>query len=142
MYEEHVVTLIRQALRGYGVDGAHVEIGEEGRTTTSSSPGWRQRSPGRWGARNRSGLPSRSWTARPHPLPTPAEPALRARRRARLLAFADSFGPDCLLLDLEDAVALPEKDSARFLVRRVLATMDFGRTELWVRINPSTQGSG
>ncbi|MBP7726881.1 MAG: HpcH/HpaI aldolase/citrate lyase family protein [Candidatus Bipolaricaulis sp.] len=141
MYEEHVVTLIRQALRGYGVDGAHVEIGEEGaydhvilarleaalaRSLGSEEP-------------FRSSLPVVDRT------PTSRSRLRRSRLYvpgggARLLAFADSFGPDCLLLDLEDAVALPEKDSARFLVRRVLATMDFGRTELWVRINPLDAG--
>lgn len=59
---------------------------------------------------------------------------------ARTLAFADTFGPDCLLFDLEDAVPPSEKDAARFLVRRVLATMDFGDAELWVRINPLERG--
>jgi citrate lyase subunit beta/citryl-CoA lyase len=57
-----------------------------------------------------------------------------------VLAFVDTFGPDCLLLDLEDSVPPGEKDAARFLVREVLATMDFGDTEVWVRINPLDRG--
>ena len=46
------------------------------------------------------------------------------------------FGADTVILDLEDAVAPPEKDAARILVKYALENVDFGRTERGVRINP------
>jgi len=45
------------------------------------------------------------------------------------------YGADSILLDLEDAVALNQKDSARILVRNMLKTIDFYDTEVCVRIN-------
>jgi citrate lyase subunit beta/citryl-CoA lyase len=45
------------------------------------------------------------------------------------------FKPDGLILDLEDAVAMREKDAARILVRDVLRQGQFGDCEVTVRIN-------
>lgn len=45
------------------------------------------------------------------------------------------YGADSLMFDLEDAVALSEKDSARFLIYNALKTINYGNTELVVRIN-------
>jgi citrate lyase subunit beta / citryl-CoA lyase len=45
------------------------------------------------------------------------------------------YGADSIMFDLEDAVAITEKDSARFLVYNALKTVDYGNTELVVRIN-------
>lgn len=45
------------------------------------------------------------------------------------------YGADSLLLDLEDAVALNQKDSARILVRNILKTIDFYNAEVCVRVN-------
>jgi len=45
------------------------------------------------------------------------------------------YGADSLMFDLEDAVAVTEKDAARFLVYNALKTIDYGTTELVVRIN-------
>ena len=45
------------------------------------------------------------------------------------------FKPDGVILDLEDSVALSEKDAARILVREVLKNIDFGGCEVTVRIN-------
>lgn len=45
------------------------------------------------------------------------------------------YGADSLLLDLEDAVALNQKDSARILVRNMLRSIDFYNTEVCVRVN-------
>lgn len=45
------------------------------------------------------------------------------------------YGADSIMFDLEDAVAITEKDSARFLVYNALKTVDYGSTELVVRIN-------
>lgn len=45
------------------------------------------------------------------------------------------YGADSLMFDLEDAVAVTEKDSARFLVYNAIKTVDYGDKELVVRIN-------
>ncbi|WP_291576185.1 citrate (pro-3S)-lyase subunit beta [Clostridium sp. UBA4548] len=45
------------------------------------------------------------------------------------------YGADSIMFDLEDAVAVTEKDSARFLVYNALKTVDYGSTELVIRIN-------
>jgi Citrate lyase beta subunit len=45
------------------------------------------------------------------------------------------FNPDGLILDLEDAVAVREKDAARILIRDVLKRGEFGSCEVTVRIN-------
>lgn len=45
------------------------------------------------------------------------------------------YGADSLMFDLEDAVAVTEKDSARFLIYNALKTIDYGNSELVVRVN-------
>jgi len=45
------------------------------------------------------------------------------------------FNPDGVILDLEDAVSMSQKDSARVLVQHVLRRGDFGNCEVAVRIN-------
>lgn len=45
------------------------------------------------------------------------------------------YGADSLLLDLEDAVALNQKDAARILVRNMLKSNAYYDTEICVRIN-------
>jgi citrate lyase subunit beta / citryl-CoA lyase len=45
------------------------------------------------------------------------------------------YGSDSIMFDLEDAVALTEKDSARFLVYNAIKTIDYGNKEIVVRIN-------
>ncbi|MDO5562768.1 MAG: aldolase/citrate lyase family protein [Synergistaceae bacterium] len=45
------------------------------------------------------------------------------------------FGSDGLILDLEDAVAMSEKDTARILVNHFLEQGEFGNCEVTVRIN-------
>ena len=46
------------------------------------------------------------------------------------------YGPDSIMLDLEDSVTMAEKDAARLLVYNALKSIDFGDTEMVVRINP------
>lgn len=48
---------------------------------------------------------------------------------------AGLHSPDGIILDLEDSVALSEKDAARFLVRNALRSVDFYGAERMVRIN-------
>ena len=46
------------------------------------------------------------------------------------------YHPDSIMLDLEDSVSMAEKDAARLLVYNALKTIDYGNTEMVVRINP------
>ncbi|AUJ30703.1 citrate (pro-3S)-lyase subunit beta [Liquorilactobacillus hordei] len=48
---------------------------------------------------------------------------------------AGIFGADSIMFDLEDAVSMTEKDAARYLVYEALRTIDYGDSELVVRIN-------
>lgn len=53
-----------------------------------------------------------------------------------MLLSAGILGADAVILDLEDAVAINQKDSARILVREAISALDFGTVEVMVRINP------
>lgn len=52
-----------------------------------------------------------------------------------MIRDAHIYGSDAIMLDLEDSVAITEKDSARFLVYNALKTLSFGGKEVVVRIN-------
>jgi citrate lyase subunit beta/citryl-CoA lyase len=69
---------------------------------------------------------------------------MKAKRRTMLyipgnnpamLLHGGIYGADSLLLDLEDAVALNQKDAARLLIRNMIQTVDYGDAEVCVRIN-------
>jgi citrate lyase subunit beta/citryl-CoA lyase len=53
-----------------------------------------------------------------------------------MIQNAGVLGADSLILDLEDAVSLSEKDSARTLVSKAIQCVDFRGAEVVVRINP------
>ncbi len=53
-----------------------------------------------------------------------------------MISDAHLYGPDSIMLDLEDSVTMAEKDAARLLVYNALKTVDYGGTEMVVRINP------
>ncbi len=138
MYEDRIAQVTRECVNRLGFSGAHIEVREFGaydHVIAARVEGalWRAEGGGEEFHRPLTLQVSRTATSR--------DRFRRSRlyapgNSARTLAFADAFGPDCLLLDLEDAVPTGEKDGARFLVRRVLSALDFGETELWVRINP------
>lgn len=52
------------------------------------------------------------------------------------------YSPDSIMLDLEDAVSMAEKDTARLLVHNALKSINFGKVEMVVRINPLTSPYG
>lgn len=52
-----------------------------------------------------------------------------------MLQNSEILGSDALFIDLEDAVALSEKDTARFLVNEYLASFK-PKTDIFIRINP------
>lgn len=52
-----------------------------------------------------------------------------------LIKDAYIYGCDTIILDLEDAVAENQKDAARFSLYHALKSIDYGKTEVIVRIN-------
>lgn len=56
----------------------------------------------------------------------------------RMMEKAGSRGADVLVLDLEDGVHPDQKDLARRQVADALAGIDFGDSEVWVRINAAS----
>lgn len=74
-----------------------------------------------------------------------ATPAPRPARRALLFMPGDSLRKiskaaqmdvDSIVMDLEDGVALSQKQEARRTVVEALGSLDFGRSERLVRLNP------
>jgi len=52
-----------------------------------------------------------------------------------MITDAHIYGPDSVMIDLEDATSVTQKDAARFLVSEALKTIDYKTTERVVRIN-------
>lgn len=75
------------------------------------------------------------------PRPTPERFRLRRTmmfmnaQKPGLIKDAYIYGVDSIMLDLEDAVAENQKDAARFSLYHALTTIDYGDTEVIVRIN-------
>ncbi|SJZ86496.1 HpcH/HpaI aldolase/citrate lyase family protein [Garciella nitratireducens] len=59
-----------------------------------------------------------------------------------MLQNAGILGADSVILDLEDAVSINEKDAARILVRNAVKDIDFYGTEVVVRVNPLSTDFG
>lgn len=57
-----------------------------------------------------------------------------------MLRDAPLYGADSIMFDLEDAVSLKEKDTARMLVHQALKTIDYSSVETVVRINALDAG--
>ena len=76
-------------------------------------------------------------------IPRPRPERFRLRRtmmfmnaqKPALIKDAYIYGCDSIMLDLEDAVAFNQKDAARFSLYHALKTIDYGDTEVIVRIN-------
>ena len=76
-------------------------------------------------------------------IPRPKPERFRLRRtmmfmnaqKPALIKDAYIYGCDSIMLDLEDAVAENQKDAARFSLYHALKTVDYGDTEVIVRIN-------
>lgn len=76
-------------------------------------------------------------------IPRPKPERFRLRRtmmflnaqKPGLMKDAYIYGCDSIMLDLEDAVAENQKDAARFSLYHALKTIDYGGTEVIVRIN-------
>jgi citrate lyase subunit beta/citryl-CoA lyase len=77
--------------------------------------------------------------------PTSRERFRRSRlylpgNQPKLMLNAGIHKPDAIILDLEDAVALSEKSSARLIIRNALRVLDFFGAEKMVRINQGERG--
>ena len=76
-------------------------------------------------------------------IPRPKPERFRLRRtmmfmnaqKPGLIKDAYIYGCDSIMLDLEDAVAENQKDAARFSLYHALKSVDYGSTEVIVRIN-------
>ena len=76
-------------------------------------------------------------------IPRPRPERFRLRRtmmfmnaqKPGLIKDAYIYGCDSIMLDLEDAVAENQKDAARFSLYHALKSVDYGDTEVIVRIN-------
>src|SRR3972149_5111843 len=53
---------------------------------------------------------------------------------------ATGLGVDCICMDMEDGVATNRKVQARTTIREALNTLEFGKSERLVRINPVDSG--
>ena len=56
--------------------------------------------------------------------------------RPRMIQKGPLLGADAVILDLKDSVIPEEKEAARFLVTHAIRSINFGETEVMVRINP------
>lgn len=52
-----------------------------------------------------------------------------------MIRDAHIYGADSIMIDLEDSVSVNEKDAARLLVYYALKSIDYGETEVLVRVN-------
>ena len=55
----------------------------------------------------------------------------------RKISKAAQMDVDSIVMDLEDGVALNNKDEARRVVVEALRSLDFGRSERLIRLNPA-----
>ncbi len=86
-------------------------------------------------------LPSAaSWTVQPKDRPRRSR-LYAPGNKPRFIEKAAGAGADGIILDLEDSVAPDRKDEARILVAYALKYIDFGATEVMVRINQGDRAS-
>src|SRR5205814_1938959 len=140
-YGESILTHARHILESLGVRNARVSIHDEGALPFVIAARIET-------AVKRAGV-ARLLKFLPERLPL-AESSPRDRlRRSRLylpgtepkyFINASLYGPDAIILDLEDSVHHAEKDAARILVRNTLRAVDFGGCERMVRINQLPMG--
>ena len=55
--------------------------------------------------------------------------------KPKMYLNAPVFKPDCILFDLEDAVAMSEKDAGRDLLCKAVETLEFGDSMVFARVN-------
>ena len=131
LYEEYIQNMVRGKLEEYGVE-ADVTVEENGAIDYVIM------------ARLEAALVKATRNDMPDKKARRGKTAKDRPRRSRLYVpgnnprFINSvavYGCDCTMLDLEDSVSLEQKHDSRYLVKNALQSMDFGRSEIWVRIN-------
>ncbi len=141
MYGESIRTQLAEGLKTLGIEHARLEVEDAGAVPFVIDA--------RLETAARRANPDLDAEILPTQKVSP-QPSARDRfRRSRLYLPGNSpklflnaglHGADAYILDLEDAVAPPEKDAARAVVRNALRTVDFGKAELMVRINQGARG--
>jgi len=136
-YGDAIREQAEKVLRALGIEQARVEIEDTGALPFVIEARIET-------AARRSGAAGQG-DARPERTVSPPPASARDRlRRSRLylpgnepkyFLNAGAYGPDGVILDLEDSVHPGEKDAARLLVRNALRVVDFKRAERMVRIN-------
>ena len=131
MFDEHIKEIVLQRMEEMDIE-ADVEIEENGaidyviiaRLESAISKATRGEIPDKKARRGKTGRdrPRRSRLYVPGNNP-------------RFINSVAVYGCDCTILDLEDSVAMEQKQDARYLVKNALKQMDFGKAEIWVRIN-------
>lgn len=140
-YGRQIKATVLDALARLGVDDAKVTVIDKGAldcTLKARVEGAVYRS---WG-KSAAGIP---WATFPltKKIERPKPDKNRLRRtmmfmnaqKPGLIKDAYIYGVDSIMLDLEDAVAENQKDAARFSLYHALKTIDYGKTEVLVRIN-------
>ena len=135
-FGEAIRAQVRSVLRAAGVAHAAVEIDDSGALPFVLAARV-EAAARRAGAAGGDARPE--WTA-PPPRPTERERPRRSRLylpgdEPKYLVNAGLYGPDAVILDLEDSVHPEAKDAARLLVRNALRAVDFRGAERMVRIN-------
>ena len=135
-YGESIATQSRQVLDALGIKNARVGVHDEGALPFVIAARIET-------AVKRGGL-ARLLKCLPEQVGLPAPSSRERLRRSRLylpgtepkyFINASLYGPDAIILDLEDSVHHADKDAARILVRNTLRAVDFGGCERMVRIN-------
>jgi citrate lyase subunit beta/citryl-CoA lyase len=136
-YGDAIREQVRSSLELLGIESARVEIEDSGALPFVLAARLET-------AVLRAGIEPRGDARPPRSVPQPVASAKDRLRRSRLylpgnepkyFVNAGFYGPDGVILDLEDSVHPNEKDAARLLVRNALRTVDFRGAERMVRIN-------
>lgn len=135
MFEKHIIGLAKKILADHGIKKIHITIQENGALDYVIK------------SRIETALEKALGTSiRKDPVIRKSTPKNKARRtrlyvpgnNPRMITPAGIYGSDCIIFDLEDSVPVDQKDAARYLVKNALCDLEFGESELWVRINKNT----
>jgi citrate lyase subunit beta/citryl-CoA lyase len=135
-YGEAIREQVGETLAGLGVADARVEIDDRGALPFVIAARLEAAAVAAGAAPSEVALPAAALL----PSPSPRDRLRRSRlylpgSEPKYLINAGLYGPDAVILDLEDSVHPDEKASARLLVRNALRAIDFGAAERMVRIN-------
>ncbi len=142
MYGEQTRALFKDGLKHFGIEHATVIVEDKGALPFVLMA--------RLEGAVRRALPEKNfepWLPEAGPVCGPSE--RRRSRRSRLylpgnepkyMINAALHSPEGIILDLEDSVAMSEKDVARMVVRNALVHLDFRCSEKMVRINQGQRG--